>query len=60
MHPDPKSAKKPDGLAVFYSLLGSARTKAAGRMLMKLNPVVVNFINLLAQRAGSHCSVLAL
>ena len=35
---DPKSAKKLLKLTVFFVLLGSARVKAAGRMLVKLNP----------------------
>jgi len=35
-HTDPKSPKKTDNLNVFFALLGSARTKAALRMLMKL------------------------
>jgi hypothetical protein len=32
---DPKSAKKTDNLAVFFALLGSARKKAARKMLVK-------------------------
>jgi hypothetical protein len=35
---DPKRAKKTDNLTVFYVLSGSAGTKAARRMLMKLRP----------------------
>jgi len=36
--PDPKSAKKTDKLTVFFTLSGSARAKAACRMLMKSAP----------------------
>jgi len=36
--PDPKSAKKTDGLTVFFALLGSSYAKAAHRTLMKLTP----------------------
>ncbi len=35
---DPKSAKKTVKLSVFFALSGSARVKAAHRMLMKLTP----------------------
>ncbi len=35
---DPKSTKKTVKLLVFFSLLGSARAKAAHRKLMKLTP----------------------
>jgi hypothetical protein len=35
---DPKNAKKTDRLSVLCALLGSARVKAALRMLMKLTP----------------------
>jgi hypothetical protein len=38
MHPDPKSVKKIVQLSVFFTLLGSARVKAARRTLMKLTP----------------------
>jgi len=39
MHPDPKSVKKiVVQLSVFFTLLGSARVKAARRTLMKLTP----------------------
>ncbi len=37
-HEDSKNAKKTVKLSVFFTLLGSARTKAARRMLMKLTP----------------------
>ena len=37
---DPKSTKKLLNLMVFFALLGSARVKAACRMLVKLTPVV--------------------
>jgi hypothetical protein len=40
---DAKSAKKTAKLSIFFALLGSARTKAAHRMLMKLT-LVFNFI----------------
>jgi len=35
---DPKSVKKIDNLAVFFTLLGSASVKAVPRTLMKLSP----------------------
>jgi len=35
---DPKSAKKTDDLTVFFALLGSVRSKAAGNTVMKLTP----------------------
>jgi hypothetical protein len=38
MHADPKRAKKTDNLTEFFMLLGSARVKAACRILMKLTP----------------------
>ncbi len=38
MPPDPNSTKKTDSLIVFFALLGSARVKAAHKMLMKLTP----------------------
>jgi len=34
----PKAQKKTDNLTVFFALLGFACTKAAHRMLMKLDP----------------------
>ena len=37
-HADPESAKKTVKSSSFFALLGSARVKAARRMLMKLNP----------------------
>jgi len=40
---DPKSAKKTDGLTVFFALLGSAHIKAFCKMLMKLTPGVKTF-----------------
>ena len=39
-HPDPKSAKKTAKLSSFIELLGSARAKAARRMLVKLTLVL--------------------
>jgi len=41
MHADPKSAKKTDGLTVFFVLLGSALEKAASKMFVKLTPNIV-------------------
>ncbi len=41
MHADPKSAKKTDGLTVFFVLLGSALVKAASKMFVKLTPNIV-------------------
>jgi len=38
---DPKSIQKADGLTAFFALLGSARLKAARKMLMKLITEVV-------------------
>jgi len=38
LHADPKSAKKTDNLNVFLALSGSARAKAAQKMLVKLTP----------------------
>jgi len=38
-HSDPKSAKKTDGLTVFFALMRSGRIKADYWMLMKLNPI---------------------
>jgi len=35
---DPESTKKTDNLTVLFGLSGSARAKAARRMLMKLTP----------------------
>jgi len=35
-----QKCKKADSLTVFFALLGSARVKAAHRMLMKLTPGV--------------------
>jgi len=40
---DPKSAKKTDGLNVFFELLGSARIKALPKMLVKL-PLLRRFL----------------
>jgi len=37
---DPKSAKKTDGLTVFFVLLGSVLVKAMCEMLVKLTPGV--------------------
>ncbi len=37
---DPKGTKKTDNLTVFFALLGSARVKAAHRLLMKWTPGV--------------------
>jgi len=42
---DPKSSKKTDGLTIFV-LLGSLCVKAASKMLVKLTPQSVNFINI--------------
>jgi len=39
-HKDPRSAKNIDNLTVFSALLGSARTKAALKRLVKLTPEV--------------------
>ena len=39
-HADPESAKKTVKSSSFFALLGSARVKAARRMLMKLNPAM--------------------
>ncbi len=39
-----QNRKKTDDLTVFFTLLGSARAKAAQKLLMKLTPWV-NFIN---------------
>jgi hypothetical protein len=36
---DTKSAKKTDGLTVFFALLGSVHVKVARRMLVKSTPV---------------------
>jgi len=38
MRADPKSAKKIDGLTVFFALLGSAFVKASFKMWLKLIP----------------------
>ncbi len=38
MHADPESAKKTDGLIVFFELLGSASVKAARKMLVISTP----------------------
>jgi len=38
MHPDHKSAKKTDGLTVFFALLGFVHVKAARKMLVKSTP----------------------
>ncbi len=35
---DPKSANQTDSLTVFFALLGSARVKAASKMLVKSIP----------------------
>ena len=40
MHEDPKRAKKTIKLSSFYAILGSARVRAACRMLVKLTPGV--------------------
>jgi len=51
---DPKSAKKADGLTVFFALLGSVHVQAVRKMLMKLTsdlndlgfgPYEVNFVD---------------
>jgi len=39
MHADPKSAKNTVKPSVFFALLGSARIKAARKMLLKSTPV---------------------
>jgi hypothetical protein len=38
-YPNPKSEKRTDNLTVFFALLGSARVKAAHKMLVKFTPV---------------------
>jgi len=40
---DPKSAKKTDGLTVFFVLLGSARIKGFRKMLVKSTPAILFF-----------------
>ena len=42
MHADPERAKKTVKLSSFFALSGSARVKAARRMLMKLTPVLLS------------------
>jgi len=39
---DPEWAKKTENLTVFFVLSGSAHIKAAGRMLVKLTPDVID------------------
>ncbi len=46
-HTDPKSTKKTVKLSFFFCAFGICTRKAASRTLMKLAPVVVNFINVL-------------
>jgi len=50
MRPNPKSEKKTVKLSVFFALLGSARIKAACRMLMKLTPDVMKPFNTFLER----------
>jgi hypothetical protein len=38
MHKDPESARKTDGLTVFFALLGFDHVKAARKMLVKSTP----------------------
>jgi len=59
-----RKRKKTDVLTVFFTLLGSARIKAVGRMLMK-STQGINFINILwtafaqvvyTDPTGAHCT----
>ncbi len=54
-HTDPKSTKKTVKLSVYFVLLGSERTKAAHRMLMKLTTGIC-FTNCPSDHC-LHCSV---